>query len=175
MHCVHCAYYTTLVQLIKAEVNFQFKSDFTHAAWIIPVTIKVKNYLFLSHKYKNFKKRNKTKTESYSSSLSVRLKKAQLICTWSVIKRPSWPTGLDADDRTVCSNRRFVQIGYNRSQLKTLTYLTPSIVEALRIENSVLVYSNSLCRWCQRCQGSLIDSRYFRTVHVGLFQITWSK
>ena len=31
----------------------------------------------------------------------------------------------------------------------------------LNIENSVFVYSNSMWRWRQRCQGSLIDSRYF--------------
>ena len=37
----------------------------------------------------------------------------------------------------------------------------------LHIQNSVLVYSNSMWGWRQRCQGSLIDSRYVLAMLLG--------
>ena len=54
-----------------------------------------------------------------------------------------------------CIFEILVLLGSNGSQLKNLDIWRP-----LHIDNSVLVYSNSLWRWRQRCQGSLINTRY---------------
>ena len=95
-----------------------------------------------------------------------------------------------ATTRRIKPNRQ-IDIQYNssktqiRKQLKIGFFGTPYIYREsikepwhlwrpLHIENSVFVYSNSMWRWRQRCQGYLIHSRYYSTVTINKQSILFS-
>ena len=67
---------------------------------------------------------------------------------------------------------RWVFQNCNRDQL-----MNPDILGALYKSKIQYKYTNSMCRWRQRCQGSLIDSRYqiylvYLLVHTGASSIS---